>query len=290
MHTQLLSVVLACALGGSVGAVCGAEAATYFAHGKFLWALAGAFFGGLLAYVTNDYRHFGAGIARAYRRTIDWRPYAPYWRAYIAQWLGMSAVVVTALIAFIGVMTLFDGIDGRQDYGFSAKAFLLMFSICEAVIAVLMVPSMLGRKPDSSEEEYTEKLTEEEENGLRLLRRGNPFSVAAYVMYAPWFVIKKVPAIRKAVAVWSAKNLPLLGEFAKQAFVYVHTEERTICFVGGTLGALGGIYFGSDLLGHVVGATLAYALTGGALGALAGWVSRELVAIRWLKLVPVKAK
>jgi hypothetical protein len=72
------------------------------------------------------------------------------------------------------------------------------------------------------------------------------------------------------------RAFPPVIKFGWYIFKGVHSDMRLLCMVDSALGAASGYYFGSAILGGVVGMIL-------------GLVNYEIVSIRWLKLVQKKA-
>ncbi|MBI2465932.1 MAG: hypothetical protein HYV66_01730 [Candidatus Sungbacteria bacterium] len=88
-----------------------------------------------------------------------------------------------------------------------------------------------------------------------------------------WWLMRRAPSAVAAAPSALAEGTLTLGRFAATVFRYVHSRRRTICFSCAALGAAAGYYAGSALAGAVIGAML-------------GAVEYQLVALRWLKLVP----
>src|SRR3989344_5943974 len=93
-----LSIALACAFGALIGTLTALEISARFEYGSYLWSI-GALVGGIAAYVAIDFRHFCAGVAHSYRRTVAWRPYGLWWKAFAA----MSGGIIMIHCSIVGV-------------------------------------------------------------------------------------------------------------------------------------------------------------------------------------------
>lgn len=77
----------------------------------------------------------------------------------------------------------------------------------------------------------------------------------------------------------------LAARFLKKFCLLIHSNERLLCAVDGTLGGLGAWLWLSPTA-ETLAAKIAVAIFGGVLGAGWGAINYELIAKRWLKLVP----
>lgn len=83
--------------------------------------------------------------------------------------------------------------------------------------------------------------------------------------------------------------------FARQLFLLIHSDERTICAVDGPLGgiityAVLRIHHGSELAALPTPTLFGLVILGGAVAALVGMTNLEIISIRWLKLLPARAR
>lgn len=274
MHKQSFSIGFACALGAFVGALVAMEIAARFAYGGYLWAF-GALAGGIVAYVTVDFRELCTGTARAYSRTVAWRPNGLYWKA-----LGMSLVGYMTLASTIAAVAL---AMAMVVHPVPSKMLVVMVGVIASITATIMAILDCSARPTWPwPDNFTkERLLRSRRQGYWLLVHANPFSAGFYAVYfsmrGTLYLVRHIPA----AWAWCVAAVPIAyatsRAFAIQAFIYVHTERRTICFVDATIGAAAGYHFGS-------------ALIGAAIGAILGVVNYELVAIKWLKLIPAKTK
>jgi hypothetical protein len=87
--------------------------------------------------------------------------------------------------------------------------------------------------------------------------------------YAPDFVIS---ASRKLGLVALFVGI-LIAVFCSSAFMFIHSERRTTCFVAAAIGATIG-YFANN------------AIVGAVAGGLIGLAQYQLIAVKWLKIKP----
>jgi hypothetical protein len=246
MKKESFSVFMACALGAFVGALSAMEIASAFAYGKYFWVL-GALFGGVVAYIAADFKSIPAGVARAYRETIGFRPDFEGWKTLALTGAGVFTAACTIFGLAILVAAVFDA-KLRSDL-FSEGA----LAVATAALLITIVFIVLEATKMDTDGWYDAEASRGV--SLFLLKHVNPISATYWMLCGAWYLLRRVPA------------------FAKLTFVYVHSDLRTLCFVDAALGAGCGYLFGSAILG---------ALVGGVLGVL----NYELVSIRLLKLAP----
>jgi len=75
------------------------------------------------------------------------------------------------------------------------------------------------------------------------------------------------------------------GRFLKHLFIFIHSNERVLCAIDGTLGGIAAFLWLAPSA-ETLTAKAAVAIFGGLLGAGFGVINYELVSKRWLKLVP----
>ena len=97
----------------------------------------------------------------------------------------------------------------------------------------------------------------DEELGNFLYTEFNPFRVYFYT----------IPRFLWHVAM-------IIPPFAKQLFLFIHSDMRLVCGVGSAIGTI---------LGYLTGDVMVGALVGGVTGVL----DFEIIAKRWLKTVPI---
>ena len=266
MRKETWSVGFACALGSFIGALCAIEIATRFTYGSWVWGI-GALLGGVTAWVVVDFRHLCAGIARAWRATVNWRPDHVWWKAYVFLLAGYIAVFSNVL-----VMMAIAGVTRTSSY--IAVTILCLF--CSIVIAGAGLPN-----PPIWHKERTRQLEDVIDDGWRMMRNLNPIAVVYWILRSVFWMIWRIPSAAVFVLKSAGPAVKLCfasgRQFSVTTFRYVHSERRKLCFVDATIGAVVGYFLGSAVLGAAIGAML-------------GMVNYELVSVRWLKLAPEKSK
>lgn len=290
MRKESWSVVLACALGALVGGLCAREIQLRFVLGSYLWIF-GAFFGGAVAWCVVDFKQFCSGVARsyrvsaenitsAYRGAVEWRwePDKVYWKATVAMMSGLIACASSLGLLSVVSASVADyyiaGQRGIAQYIFFVTLFILVAIIMGILLLVtLLMPLILleqERKGDGT-------LDGEIEDGKFLLKFCNPVVLPFLASYAFYCFIRYLWENRKSIARFTGVLYRESSRFFVRAFVYVHSERRTLCFVDATLGAIAGFFLGS-------------AITGALIGAVLGGINYEIVSVKWLKLVPTRAR
>ena len=262
MQRNFWQVVLASAFGAFVGGTVALEIAEHFQYGSYFWGL-GAILGGLVGYVGVDFADFREGVRLAYRRTIAWQPYWPLWKTNLL----CSISVLTASSNFIVLIGLLgDWKTGLWVFGAIT---------CPVLFAIFFMVVLEEYTGESSKDQHTlDCLRGDDEVSKKILLYANPFAVWFYWLpKCVWWAVAYSPAGAVWVILVSTRAAHTLGRFASTTFLYVHTQKRTICFAAAALGAAIGYHAGS-------------ALVGAAAGALIGSVEYQLVAVRWLKVVP----
>lgn len=270
MRRDFWQVVLASAFGAFVGAFVALEISSRFEYGRYFWGL-GVIVGGLAGYVSVDFAELREGVALAYRRTITWRPDWPFWGVIGMMFLIFS--VASSNIAFlVGLLSL------------NLTNSLVVFKVFEVICFIFTIVGFAeGLVSDSNL--YHGDRVERRKGHLREIRDMgkvillvNPIAVWFYWLpWGVWYLARRAPA----AAVMASAQTGLVLSRAASAFVrfvstsfhYVHSHKRTICLAAAAIGAAVGHEAGSAVVGAVFGAVL-------------GVVEYQLVAIRWLKVVP----
>lgn len=269
MRKETGSIAFACALGAFVGALSALEIQSRFVLGSYLWIF-GAFLGGLTAWCVVDFKQLCTGVARSYREVINWRPNWIYWKAFVTCFGGMISICLSALVVAFSLFILptQSGQSMSQvDMIFIAKVLTTVCVVSSLYMTLLAV--RLGGD--------VRRLENAREFGWVSMREFNPVNLAYWVLYGIWFVIRRLPKIVIVALPVIYTVTVAVKMIVITTFVYVHSERRTLCFVDATLGAIAGFFWGSAIVGAV-------------LGAIFGVVNYEIVSVRWLELVPNGAK
>ncbi len=266
-----MSVAFACAFGAFIGALSALEISARFAYGSYLWGI-GALLGGAVAYVAVDFRHFCAGVAHSYRRTIAWRPFVSFWTAVGMEFISFMSLVTTCLSAFaIFVLLAADSTVARD----ISAIFTLMFIAIMCIMGSLSL-SINARK-GRTDCEWERSLLRSRQLSWNFFLKTNPLSVSVMIVAGTFYLLRVlvggtlsgIVSLPRFVAEGGRK----LANFVVGVFVYIHSERRTICFVDATIGAAIGYSYGSVFIGAVAGVVI-------------GLVNYEVVSVRWLKLAP----
>ncbi len=303
MKKESLSVMFACAFGAFIGALSALEISARFEYGSYFWCV-GALFGGLFAYCAVDFQRLCAGIARSYRvsasnvasayhKATTWEPHPLYWKATATSVLGLLALATSfalmshAIFSYLGPAPENEPVVHRLVSGVGAGFYLITTML---VVGAIFWPFTNKKKywqklDYDAKGSYQEFLSHDMSMGLLVFKYGNPIVIPFFLL---WLFAHTLCGIGEYL--WENKARIMNAtitlayflcretwRFIVRTFVYIHSERRTLCFVDAALGATTGFFFGSAVLGAVVGATL-------------GFANYEFISIRWLKLVPAKAK
>lgn len=237
----------ASAFGAIIG---GLTALSLLPH--WLWFL-GVLFGGLVGYLSYGWKDVFAGVTHAYRTTVAWQPNKPFWKFFGMSMLWLHLVGVHVGVAFYCMYVL-----GQVDLVLKDNfiGLLTSLSLLSPLTATMIAteatnfadpPRYFSRNDQELylADRYTQAF-------LRLF----PLS-SKYWLYA---LVLNLPAVFRFV-----------GQFFYQVIVFIHSDARTMCFLGGSIGATAGFFSGSWLIGGVI-------------GALVGLVSYEFVGKRLLHI------
>jgi len=264
MRKETWSVGFACLLGAFIGTLVALEIAARFTYGSWFWSI-GALFGGLVAYCVVDFQHFCAGVVRSYRNTIAWRPNLLYWKAFFFLWCGIATIFFTTTV-FIALPSV---VNATSNYIFfeTLTAFLVFSQALAFMLSMLLVS--IYDSDDCPKAAI--------ELGCNVMKYANPVSSVYWTFWCVLWIIRQIPSACARIPPLAKFCWITLRQLAVRTFFYVHSERRKICFVDAALGATAGYFLGSTIAGAVIGAIL-------------GIVNYEIISIRWLKIVPAKAK
>ena len=290
MQKGTWSVAAASALGAFLGGLTALELAQRLGMSSVLATLCalsiGALVGGFVGWCAVDFQQLLSGIQSTWHKTISWTPNGAYWKFVLANMAFFYSVFAVWVFGLISLAIILSSkgqeVNPTEPSAGKALFFALIVSSGLGAFATLIASLQgLGHKIDA--------LREMSKVGLSGAKWDNPISVICLIILytistLKWICTTLVPNLPRwtldaaaAVSCVIATVACELWDFACTAFVFVHSNRRTICFIAATIGAVVGFCFGSALIGAVVGALL-------------GAVQHELVAVRWLKLVPVGAE
>ena len=226
-------------------------------------------------YVGYEFRGVLRAIPIAYRRAAAWRPDWPFWKVYLL-------FSITILVAFSNLVVLIGLLGGWKAglwiSGVAAVCFLfIMFSAC-----------VLERIIESPKDQYTLKTLKERygdnETVKEIFLYANPFAV--YFYWLPkciWWLAVHIPA---GSAVLS-QEVRALGRFGWHLFRLIHSKERVLCAIYGTLGGTVS-YIWLARADMALAEQAALIVFGGLMGAAFGVANWEIVSKRLLHLPQVR--
>lgn len=239
MQKETKSIGFACALGAFIGALVALELVGN------LWFV-GVIAGGIVGYIAYNPREVFRSFAQAWH-VVTVLP-SNRRKRVLQRTLFASMFMGVCKLVFWGV--IFAALSfGILDLDVLVPAAVFLTTL---LTAGLVLKALRGRK------DYAKTI-----RGYRdLSHELGPVVVLATIAKALWETLRAL--------LWLVSKLPAVG---KQTFIYIHSSQRTLCFVDATLGATAGYILGSALIGAGVGLVL-------------GVINYELVSIRILKLAP----
>ena len=282
MKIDSLSVVASCAFGSFIGGIVALDINHFFPHAYGLWVI-GALIGGASAYIAVDFKNFCAGVVSAYHRTIAWRPYGLYWRAWFANWVKIWCVIPTlVMLQILLLFCLTYLMDGTIDVDkVPPLLYVIVFAWATMSLTLGSVLSFAEVMRDTrvikTDAEYAEYLRLKREKGYLYARNLNPFGAIFWTVYGVVWLIVHFPHVISLLlsSLWTLAKLG--ARFIREMFVLVHSSRRVLCFADATLGTTIGYALGSAIIGAFAGMLL-------------GAINYELVSVRWLRLVPRSAR
>jgi hypothetical protein len=265
MKREGWKVFSASALGAGLGAFVALEVAAW------LWWL-GLLVGGLVGYLSYEFKAVLAALPKAYRAARGWRANSRYW-VDIAWAIAGTTSFFLCLVIAIGVFALMCGepLDTvLHNVGVLTAAFTFA--------CVFMAPLLMTTVSPSRYEADT-----------------CSWRRFAYCVFPPlvifyhlprglWWIIRRIPRAVAVAAIGVGRSLLALARFLPrfgwQIFIRIHSEMRILCGTDAMAGAAVGYFAGSAIIGAVV-------------GGLFGVANYALVTERWLRprgYLPARAK
>jgi hypothetical protein len=281
MHRDTLHIAGACFLGAFVGGLVALDLSARFQNIPHLW-VAGALLGGCIAYLTIQFRLLCNGVARSYHKSIAsrpnyafWNPGREYWKTW---WVTFATQMLLAATVMIPAIWLAYSSGKSEQPSVSAGAFLF-FGTEWVCLTILFTFLTVGRQKQLSQEKWHVTLQKLREHDYKMLRRYNPLALSILLLTGLWWVMARTPWALVAILseIWTrvTRVAGALKRFIVDAFIFVHSERRTLCFVNAALGSAIGYYGGNAILGGVAGAIL-------------GVIMFEVVSVRLLKIAPTQ--
>lgn len=237
-------IFLACALGAGIGSLVALEMSM-----AFWWV--GFITGGLVGYLSYEWRAVAAALPGAYRAARGWRLPPFFWTYY-----GWAMLLVVSVL--VDLFLLFSVLLGE----------LVLLQEEYWIFLIMAVSMILGIKICPTEEEIESSIAELQEDCYILAPPLILFwHIPRGIVWVAQTVVTALPAIGRCLVAF----VRFVPRFCYELFIRVHSERRLLCGVDAMLGAAIGFLAGSVLIG---------AAAGGMLGLL----NYELVSRRLLKL------
>ncbi len=259
MQRESRSIGFVCA----VGAFAGTALALQWSHSWFL-TLAGLLVGGLIAYVAQDIRGFARDIVRAWQAVatvrLDGRKLG---EAMLTSFLVWTCFLLWSKVVLVMATSHPHGLEWLIKFFTAMNLFGVLFG------------TLLFTGVFYSNEYDPKQATENRRIRSAILYYVNPVVVPFWALVGVWWCAINTP--RLVLWAWATTVLVArkTARFAWTAFKYVHSAERRLCFTDAVIGGAVGFYYGSPVVGALVGAVL-------------GVMNYELVSVRLLKLAPAR--
>jgi hypothetical protein len=250
-------VFIACALGGFVGTMVALQFATHF------WWL-GLIVGGLVGYLSYEFREVLAALREAWILTTSWRPDLRGFLRRCAENIGYAAkqALGTALLVsnYFPLFTLIMLFSAGKQFLFQ-NAFLLggIYVGCMIFFGIMGFLAGLDELGDGRNRDLLFS------EGLRF----NPF--ATWFYHIPRAILRALWNTGWGIvhgSIWTVR-------FVRTFFLLVHSDFRLLCGVDAALGCAVGYFFGN-------------ALVGGLAGGVIGLINFEIVSKRILHINPTR--
>ncbi len=267
MKREAGKVFFASALGAGIGALVALEVVAW------LWWV-GLLVGGLVGYLSYEWRAVVTAIPKAYRDARGWQTPPHYWTNVI--WLYASTYSVFLwLVMVLVAVTVGNG----ANMGEISALYGCMLAVSSAPwLLVVMKLVAIGAKEDKA------TVREAQENRRLAYCAFPPLVIFWHLPRGLWWIIRRIPRAIAVAAIGIGRGtvvfVRFLPRFGWQVFIRIHSEMRILCGTDAALGAAVGYFAGS-------------AIIGAAVGGLFGVVNYALVTERWLRprgYLPVRAK
>lgn len=255
---NVLKIFFSCALGAGIGAMVALEVNQYF------WWI-GLLVGGLIGYLSYEFKTVVAAISQAWRQVIAWRPDKELLKLRVRFWWWLSLATIatcmipTYLLCYLGIVSS----HGREA---EMGGFILMCLITTACFLTVFLLVARARSQKDMKKD------------IPSLRRVNPIFVYFYWLPKGMFwCLKKTPVVVPIIikGIWC--GLVIIGRFIKTVFILIHSEIRLLCGIDAALGAGIGYFSNSVLIGMLIGGII-------------GVINYEVVSKRLLHLVPANSR
>jgi hypothetical protein len=269
MNREGWKVFSASALGAGLGSLVALEVVAW------LWWF-GLLVGGLVGYLSYEWRAVVAAVPKAYRAARSWQPKplpADVWPMFVwstLAWMSIFANIISIVVLLVYLRAGWgDGVYGVVA-GMSFGNLMLSPNVAWAM----------------AQDKY--RFGQPWENAATA-RRVTYFSFLPLLIFwhlprGIWWIVRRIPRAVVVAAIGIGRGAVAFVRFVRhfgwEVFIRIHSEVRLICGVDAMLGAGVGYFAGS-------------AIIGAAVGGLFGIVNFALVTERWLRprgYLPARAK
>ncbi|MFZ5365138.1 MAG: hypothetical protein ACOZBH_02995 [Patescibacteria group bacterium] len=256
--SRTLKVFLSCLIGSGIGTFIALSVNSWF-----WWT--GALVGGLIGYLSYEFKKVVAAIPKAWRAASNWTPNRLFWKTYLAVGGYIFHLAFASLMVCLIMTTP----------GSNLHVWITLSAVAAIFFGVTLGAGVVGECSD-------EQLQAILKLSKKLYLNYNVVSVTVLLAYHLIISIRYVPR-----AVWVAMRSVgragmVLGRFFKHLFLFIHSEIRLLCAIDSLCGVISGY-----LISRAYSLSLlAGVLVGMAAGALLGLVNYQLVSVRVLKVAP----
>jgi len=251
--------LIACLLGAGLG--------TFIACSvnlKFFWA--GILAGGLIGYLSYDFKEIYEACRSAFKKVFGWRPNWKNIQLIIKLSWWFSFQLCSWLVPFVLIMKYFPDVDGNR-----ITAIIFLVIVLALACGIWLSIAILYEKVDDKKVYYRERRA--------LIYMSSVVIIPTIIFYHIPITfsrgVVKTPQALRAIG----QFFVLCGSFVKFVFVLIHSERRLLCGVDALIGALIGFlmfkFYGLNLPASVG--------VGAASGGFIGFINYEIVSKRWLK-------
>lgn len=217
---RTLKIFISCALGAGIGTFAALEINGYF------WWL-GLLAGWLVGYVSYEFKTVIAGVCKAWKEVVGWKPNKDYWKFFGLTIMAYQLTALTFLVAIFVINYFLPFIRS----GGVPEVFLYLWFIGILITVWTLIP------------EPPINLLKRRNRAKQLIKIANPFSFYFYwVPFSIFWIVKRIP-----------KAIVVLARFIKTVFILIYSDIRLLCGVGAAIGTAIGYFAGSVIIGMFAG-------------------------------------
>lgn len=244
---EIIKLMMTCAASATMGGVCAIEMSAMF---SWLALTIGILIGGMSGFILWDWKQVLRAIPMAWRKVAGRFPVS-FW----IEWFLITLAYIHFLFLFMAFMFVSGFMYYEEPFDQLFKTFLTIFSYL--VICCVVLGLSIALRP-------------KEKRVLVMFASTDAALVFMWVTFPPLLIFYHLPR----TAFFLLKHLTKFAyRFLREFIILVYSQNRLICLVGGALGMLIGYLFSNVVICAIAGAVI-------------GYISRELIAKRWLGLLP----